>query len=166
MRLIATLLPLLCSTLVASESLSLFGDQAPIGGDDLKVPGKNPLSFCADPSDYILSIDYVDLDPNPPTAGSTLSIIANGTLSEDIDEGAKVLVQVKYGLIRLINQEADLCEQIGNVDLECPLKEGEMALTKDVKIPKEVPKGKYTVMAEAYTKDKKKITCLEAVVYF
>lgn len=77
-----------------------------------------------------------------------------------------MLVQVKYGLIRLINQEANLCEQIGNVDLECPLEKGDTAVTKDVTIPKEVPKGKYTVMADAYTKDKKKITCLEAVVYF
>ena len=91
MRLIAVLLPLLSATLVASSSLSLFGDQAPIAGKDndekLKVPGKNPLyvrsavpashdafsptlttaQFCADPSDYILSIDFVDLDPNPPT---------------------------------------------------------------------------------------------------
>lgn len=46
---------------------------------------------------------------------------------------------MKYGLIRLIKQEADLCEQIQNVDMHCPLKQGKMTLTKEVDIPKEVP---------------------------
>jgi hypothetical protein len=33
---------------------------------EYKVPGDNPLYFCADPADYILQIEKVDLDPNPP----------------------------------------------------------------------------------------------------
>lgn len=34
--------------------------------EEYKVPGDNPLYFCADPADYILQIEKVDLDPNPP----------------------------------------------------------------------------------------------------
>jgi hypothetical protein len=34
--------------------------------EEFKVPGDNPLYFCADPADYILQIEKVDLDPNPP----------------------------------------------------------------------------------------------------
>ena len=75
-------------------------------------------------------------------------------------------MQVKYGLITLIKQEADRCDQIGNVDLSCPLKEGKMKLQKSVQIPAQVPKGKYTVMADVYTEDKEEVTCLESVVYF
>jgi hypothetical protein len=56
-----------------------------------------------------------------------------------VEEGAKVLLQVKYGLIRLINVEADLCDQIENVDLHCPLKEGEITFQKKVDIPREIP---------------------------
>ncbi|KKY24104.1 putative phosphatidylglycerol phosphatidylinositol transfer protein [Phaeomoniella chlamydospora] len=152
-----------------ATSLSLLGsDQAALneGNEALKVPGENPLTYCADPSDYILSIDYADLDPNPPKAGETLTISASGTFSKDVEEGTKVLLQVKYGLITLIKQEADLCEQIGNVDLECPLKKGPMTLTKEVQIPKEVPKGKYTVMADVYTESGEKVTCLNAITYF
>ena len=48
-------------------------------------------------------------------------------------------LQVKYGLITLINQEADLCETIEKADLKCPLEKGEMKLTKDVDLPKEIP---------------------------
>jgi hypothetical protein len=72
-------------------------------------------------------------------SGVTLSIKASGVLSQDVEEGAKVHLQVKYGLIRIINQEADLCENLKNVDLECPLKKGPMVLTKDVDLPKEIP---------------------------
>jgi len=32
------------------------------------VPGDNPLMFCQDPTDYLLNITNVDIDPNPPLA--------------------------------------------------------------------------------------------------
>jgi hypothetical protein len=48
-------------------------------------------------------------------------------------------LQVKYGLITLINQQADGCDTIGKADLECPLDKGEMSLTKDVALPREIP---------------------------
>ena len=49
-----------------------------------------------------------------------------------------MLLQVKYGLITLIKQQADLCEQMSNVDEDCPLS-GEKTITKDVDLPKTVP---------------------------
>jgi ML domain len=98
--------------------------------------------------------------------GAALNITASGVFSKDVEPGAKVALTVKYGLITLIHQTADLCDQIGNVDLKCPLKKGEMSMNHEVKIPSEVPMGKYTVMADAVTKDGEKITCLESVTYF
>lgn len=70
MKLTTTLIHFLFITLVASRSFSLFGDQSPLNPEDndLKVPGKNPLTFCQDPKDDILAIEYVDLTPNPPEA--------------------------------------------------------------------------------------------------
>lgn len=115
--------------------------------------------------------------------GESLTIEARGTLRQTVGEGAKVLLQVKYGLIRLINVEADLCDQITNVDLHCPLKEGEITFQKKVDIPREIPpvcsplpiilticqangwnpfQGKYAATADAYTKDNQKITCIQA----
>jgi len=50
-------------------SLNINTEQHPIAiKDDLSVPGENPLEYCSDPSDYLLEIDNVDLDPNPPQA--------------------------------------------------------------------------------------------------
>lgn len=39
----------------------------------------------------------------------------------------------------MINQEADLCEQIKNVDLECPLKKGVTNITKVIELPSQIP---------------------------
>jgi len=71
--------------------------------------------------------------------GQTLTIDVAGTLKEDIEKGAYVELQVKYGLIRLVSTKADLCEQVSNVDLECPIQKGKAVITKDVDLPKEIP---------------------------
>ncbi|KAF2013014.1 hypothetical protein BU24DRAFT_425582 [Aaosphaeria arxii CBS 175.79] len=164
MQLTTLLLSAVCAVSV-SASPSWGPSQIRIN-EDFKVPGSNPLFFCADPKDNLLEIEKVDLSPNPPEAGKTLTIKATGDFKEKIDEGAKVHVQVKYGLITLINQEADLCDTITNVDLKCPLEKGEMTLSKDVELPSQIPPGKYSVLADVYTKDGDKITCLTAHVEF
>ncbi|KAI9839223.1 MAG: Phosphatidylglycerol/phosphatidylinositol transfer protein [Sarea resinae] len=169
MRFSTSLLAFLFASLVASkstvassrETLHILDDDT-----DLRVPGDSPLEFCQKTTDDILEIDHVNLDPNPPQAGQVLTIEASGLLHERVEEGAYVNLQVKYGLIRLINQRADLCEQVKNVDMECPLEKGKLVVTKDVELPKEIPPGKYTVLADVYNVDNEKITCLTATVVF
>lgn len=41
-----------------------------------------------------------------------------------------------------------------------------MEVSKEVDIPAQVPPGKYTVLADVQTKDKKAVTCMEAQVIF
>ncbi|KAH1489718.1 Phosphatidylglycerol/phosphatidylinositol transfer protein [Aspergillus fumigatus] len=159
----ATLFVCLAPLSASARSISfLDSTQAPIQLETFPVKGDNPLVYCSDPSGNILQIESVDLVPNPPLPGQTLSINASGNLKERVEEGAYVALEVKYGLITLIKQTADLCEQIKNVDLECPLEKGEMTLTKQVDLPSHIPPGKYNVHADVYTKDGKKITCLDA----
>lgn len=102
-------LPLLASTALALPNLT---SPPKALNTAYPVPGHQPLTFCVDPKDYILQDVYVDLDPNPPRPGSKLKITANGTFTQDIEEGATVFLTVKYGLITLIKQEADLCENL------------------------------------------------------
>lgn len=155
------------STLVASRGLSLFGDSQTPFDEDLSIPGDNPLEYCQpEHATDSLIIQHVNLAPNPPLAGQILTIEAVGDLLEDVQEGAYVVLQVKYGLIRLVNTQADLCEQVSNVDLECPIKKGPIKLTKEVELPQEIPPGKYNVFADVYNFDDKKITCLSATVVF
>lgn len=155
--------PLLASALFLSSSSK---DERKALDANFPVPGKNPLFYCKDPSDYIGQIEFVDLEPNPPVPGQKLTVKANGTFTKDIEEGATVFLQVKYGLITLIKTEQSLCDNLPKIDLECPLKEGVLSITKEVDIPKQVPPGKYTVLAHALTADKEDITCLESTVVF
>ncbi|KAF2725753.1 hypothetical protein K431DRAFT_280469 [Polychaeton citri CBS 116435] len=157
----------LVGLVTSSTALSFFqGNQISVLEEGLDIPGENPLKHCENPEHDILDLKKVDLDPNPPAAGKTLKITASGYLSEDVEDGATVHLQVKYGLITIIRQNADLCETVKNVDLECPIKKGDITLTKEVDLPKEIPPGKYTVLADVFTKDEEKITCLTATVEF
>ena len=74
----------------------------------------------------------------PSHSGKTLTIKAHGNFTKDVEKGAYIELQVKYGLISLIKQQADLCEQMSNVDEDCPLS-GEKTITKDVELPSAIP---------------------------
>jgi len=154
--------------LVTASGLNIFGgNQDVIADENLKIPGDSPLELCqGDHKDDLVQIEKVDLEPNPPVAGQPLIIKATGTVKEDIEEGAYIELQVKYGLIRLIKTRADLCEQVQNVDMECPINKGKLEITKTVDLPREIPPGKYTVFADVYTREELQITCLTATVNF
>lgn len=134
--------------------------------DEKPVPGDSPIVQCDASQPQILSLLKVIIDPNPPARGENLTFTATGFISEDIEEGAYVEVDVRYGFIKLIHQTFDLCEEITKVDLECPIKKGPQVIQKEVEIPNEVPPGKYIVNARAYTKDDVFITCLTATIEF
>ena len=108
--------------------------------DGYKIPGDSPLELCrSDHTLDMIEIQRVDLLPNPPEAGKNLTISAMGVVKETICEGAYMNVQVKYGLIKLISTQADMCEQIRNVDMECPVEAGFVKLNKIVELPAEIP---------------------------
>jgi hypothetical protein len=60
-------------------------------------------------------------------------------LHDVITVGAKVDIVVKYGLITLLKESLDLCENAGQVDLECPVDQGKLIIKKSVDIPKQIP---------------------------
>lgn len=130
------------------------------------IPGNAPIVQCEAIEPQILDLKEVIIDPSPPARGKNLTFSATGFLTEDIEDGAYVEVDVRFGFIRLIHQTYDLCEQVQNVDLECPIKKGEQVITKEVAIPAEVPPGKYIVNARAFDKNDNLITCLTATVDF
>ncbi|MCJ1328181.1 Phosphatidylglycerol/phosphatidylinositol transfer protein [Thelotrema lepadinum] len=168
MKVFTSLAILLLSSFASAD---LFGlNQHALGVDDksLSVPGDNPLNFCEDPAEakHILLIEKVDLDPNPPEAGQKLTIKATGNFTEEVEEGAYAMLTVKFGSITLIRRREDLCEQMKNVDKECPLEKGETTITRDVDLPKQIPPGTFTVTADAFTKDDEKITCLVTTINF
>lgn len=72
------------------------------------------------------------------SSGTNLIIEAKGTFNSKVIEGAYIQLTVRYGLITLLRQTADLCKQMKNVDEDCPL-DGEKILRKEVSLPAKIP---------------------------
>lgn len=66
MKFIVAAVSLLLSFSATSNAFSFRSGDQTILDEKYSVPGNNPLSFCQEPSEYILNIDHVDLTPNPP----------------------------------------------------------------------------------------------------
>ncbi|ORY96834.1 ML domain-domain-containing protein [Syncephalastrum racemosum] len=123
------------------------------------------ITECSKPDD-LLEIEYIDLNPDPPQKGETLTIDFKGELSEEVPEGTMAEVTVKFGVVQLIKKNFDLCKEIKNIDEECPIPAGPLQITKSVDLPKEIPPGKYSVHAVVRTPEDKEVTCLNARVEF
>lgn len=68
MRLSAALVALSAAVAHAGFGLNFGGNQVTVN-DDLKIPGDSPLELCPKAHDEdIITIDKVDLVPNPPKA--------------------------------------------------------------------------------------------------
>lgn len=140
--------------------------EASVTGDNQDIPGDSPIELCQASDEQLIEIDSIILDPNPPEPGTNLTISAAGTLKAAITEGAYVDVVVNYGFIQLIRQRYDLCEVLGQADLECPLDKGYLELTREVAIPDAIPPGLYSVSAQAFTNEDELLTCLHGEVTF
>lgn len=64
MRVSSVLVSALC-VVFAAASPSWMPGQVSLN-QDYKVPGDNPLHYCGDPAEDLLTIEKVDLSPNPP----------------------------------------------------------------------------------------------------
>ncbi|KAJ1969062.1 Phosphatidylglycerol/phosphatidylinositol transfer protein [Dispira parvispora] len=140
------------------------------------------LYLCGNDNDLV-TIDSVELSPDPPSKGNRLVIKGSGTVHQTIHEGSIVKITVKYGFIKLLTKEYQLCDLVKEIDQTCPIQPGHLSFTKEVDIPGEIPKGIFTVYAEAFEAQSslvrrrvldspakaafgKRITCVNAQVQF
>lgn len=151
------------------------------------IPGNSPIEVCDITLSQGLIIESIDLTPNPPARGSELVLEASGLLLDSVLEGSYVDVEVRLGYIKLVTQRFDLCDILrqeqsksvhcghmmemknekeddnddgGDGPIVCPVPKGPHKISKTVKIPKEVPMGRYTFIVRAYTQDNSLLTCL------
>ena len=81
------------------NSLALLASVAWSQNTNSKVPGSNPLTYCSpSPSTDILHISSVDFAPNPPVKGHQLTISANGSTTQPIQQGDYINLVVKWGM--------------------------------------------------------------------
>jgi len=132
---------------------------------DATVSDTANITDCGEPDD-ILTVKYMNFDPNPPIKGDNLTFEFQGFLKEEVGEGSIVELSVKYGAIKLLNKKYDLCELAPQIDKECPLQAGEITIQKTVQLPDDIPPGKYNVLAKIHTADDRPVACVNGVVVF
>ncbi|ODV92586.1 hypothetical protein CANCADRAFT_14931, partial [Tortispora caseinolytica NRRL Y-17796] len=130
------------------------------------IPGDSPVLLCDAQSKQILDVQLLNVLPNPPEAGKNITVEAYGTLSQTIEKGAYVELNVRYGMIQLIKQTVDLCDELKHVDKKCPIEKGPVSFLKEIALPDAIPPGIYSVVAQAYTYDDQEIACVTATVKF
>jgi hypothetical protein len=119
-----------------------------------------PMTSCGSNAD-ILRVTKVVLAPYPIRKGQSLSVSGQGELSEDVGPGAYVELVVKAGIVPLLKQKFDLCENAPAFGIKCPLAAGVQTLQLNEKIPGFLPSVAINVEMKVYNDKGKRITCLE-----
>ncbi|KZT31388.1 hypothetical protein SISSUDRAFT_1012327 [Sistotremastrum suecicum HHB10207 ss-3] len=123
---------------------------------------------CGSPDD-VGHIDRLVISPDPPQPGHDLTVSVDFTVDEDIVDGAEVDVQVKAGLLKILTQTFDICEEaeVNNAELQCPVKKGSYKnISQVVALPKEIPPAIINVDVQGYTVDDDDLMCLKIVLNF
>jgi hypothetical protein len=72
-------------------------------------------------------------------SGGNLTIQAEGTVLQSIAKGASIDVSVKLGFMTVYSTTINICDQAGQVGLQCPLPVGPVTINKSVTIPGYAP---------------------------
>ncbi|KAF9971046.1 Phosphatidylglycerol/phosphatidylinositol transfer protein [Actinomortierella ambigua] len=149
---------------LAATATQAFDLTSPFLYDD---PPEKPdsITICGNSTDT-LAIKYIRISPDPPKKGEVLRIDAKGVLSNKIDQGSKIQVLVKTGVVKLVQQTFDFCEESSKINKECPVQEGEQDLKHEVTLPKEIPPVIVTAHVVVIDQDGRQVTCLNAKVDF
>ncbi|KAF3938977.1 hypothetical protein ABW19_dt0203739 [Dactylella cylindrospora] len=168
---VSNILSILAVAITSASALSIDisyrpRDQSPLVPFETEIPGGSPVVLCEDGKGDLVDIKKITIEPNPPVAGQNLHIEVEADVKETIEPGAKIWVEVKLGYIILIKKTFDFCDEITNIDLECPIEKGPLTVTRDEQLPKEIPPGKFQVTAKLYDQYEVQVTCLKAHVQF
>ncbi|EPQ60742.1 hypothetical protein GLOTRDRAFT_124488 [Gloeophyllum trabeum ATCC 11539] len=125
------------------------------------------FSSCGSPSD-VVQVPALTLSPDPPQPGYNLTVDFDATVSDVIQVGAYIWVEVKLGYIVLIRKTFDLCEQATQLDAqyECPLAAGDYTVHHEIELPKEIPPGKFVVTAKGHNPDDSPLFCVKEDISF
>jgi len=126
-----------------------------------KRPLKKPQdiwSNCGKASDH-LKIGKVTITPDPPQIGVNITVDASGTLDETITSGT-LYIELEWSGIVLLNNTYDLCSQLVQVGLKCPLDSGATQIRVSELIPSNAPPGDYTATVIIGDQKNQEVTCI------
>ncbi|KAJ7485924.1 ML domain-containing protein [Mycena latifolia] len=159
--------PLLVLASLVGFSLALPGPSQLSLADTTQVADSWEWKSCGEDSDPV-KINSISVSPDPPKIGAELTVSIDAQVLKTIEEGATADVLVKVGRIKLLQQTFDLCEEArkANASVSCPVEPGAYSIVQTVELPKEVPKLKYVINVQGFTKDDDAMVCVDLTVQF
>ncbi|KAG5957966.1 hypothetical protein E4U13_007707 [Claviceps humidiphila] len=140
--------------------------------DDMKLPGQSLIEHClGKKTEEFIKFERF-LVPKPPVPGKDFVYTTTVFLQKTIEKKAYMELTVHYGLVRILGMKLDFCQQLGGfrkVDyFKCHYRPFGIphTITKTLTIPRDIPPGTYTVVADVYTVDHERIICLTTTVKF
>ncbi|KAJ3507103.1 hypothetical protein NMY22_g17036 [Coprinellus aureogranulatus] len=149
------------SPLFASDDQVALAVDGPV-----KTFDKWEWTDCGEP-EWPVQIDSIEVSPDPPQPGKDLTVKVKAKTSERIEDGFYADVQVKLGLVKLLEKTFDVCEEARNANatIQCPVEEGSHVIEQTVALPKEIPRAKFVVNINGYTEEED-LLCLTLKVDF
>jgi ML domain len=120
-------------------------------------------------ADDLLKLNSLRISPDPPVRGQPLTIAFEGDLAQPIEGSEVVTIQVKYGIIKIVDMTTSLCDELAKVEdiPQCPFAPGPWAFNHTETLPADIPPGRYTLTIEAYSKKfRKGIFCISGTFRF
>ena len=117
----------------------------------------------------------IECTPDPPAPGKDLKVVIKAAVTDEIAQGAYADVVVKLGLVKLLQKRFDLFEELRNrpewsltADSGggAPLRKGDVVITFDGRLPREIPRAKFTIDVRAYTADEEDLAAVKLNVAF
>ncbi|GAN09803.1 phosphatidylglycerol/phosphatidylinositol transfer protein precursor [Mucor ambiguus] len=84
-------------------------------------------------------IDYIKLDPNPPTKGQNLNIEFSGFLEEEVPRYSYIDLSVKLGFFEVLHKQIDLCSEALQNGPSCPVSSGSYHYSTNLMVPSSIP---------------------------
>ncbi|KAJ2931203.1 hypothetical protein H1R20_g5932, partial [Candolleomyces eurysporus] len=162
---IAALLSLLASSAVATP-LFTPEEQVALAGP-IRTADKWSWKDCGEP-DWPVQIESIEVSPDPPQPGKDLTVKVKASVIERIAEGAYADVEVKLGLVKILEKTFDVCEEARNANatVQCPVEVGPYLVEQTVALPKEIPRAKFKVNVNGYTEEDEEMLCLNLEIDF
>jgi len=143
----------------------------------LVLPGQQPEEVAVPASwswkdcgtdDFAVKVTSLEVSPDPPEPGKTLTLVGTGKVNTLIEDGAYANVLVKAGYVIILKKRFDVCEEAvaNNFTVQCPIEQGYYEITQAVDLPAEIPKFKYGIQIRGFTADEDDMTCLDITIDF
>merc|ERR1712129_423021 len=125
------------------------------------IGGTPEVTFC-NTSLTPLIVNGYSLEPNDIHSNENVTLKINSTLSEDVSNGT-IHIDAKVRIIPVYDKTLNLCTELAQANMSCPLKKGPYDFEKTLAIPNIPVHGQITATVTINDQNAKQLLCMQIV---